>query len=154
MTLGLSTTILLLQYIYREQPGSNTRIYSAALGGMGIFFRVALVTILLITLLYHGYHITPTSPVKNDTSKASGDKHRQGDGCFHIFLDVGANIGVHGRFLFEMEEARQRGTPATIRWWDQSIDLRTAHRGAGQLCSGLEHHHPSLSNHPYILEAT
>lgn len=24
-----------------------------------------------------------------------------GDGCFHIFLDVGANIGVHGRFLYE-----------------------------------------------------
>ncbi|KAL3940447.1 MAG: hypothetical protein SGARI_000963 [Bacillariaceae sp.] len=26
--------------------------------------------------------------------------HR-GDGCYHIFLDVGANIGVHGRFLYE-----------------------------------------------------
>jgi len=24
-----------------------------------------------------------------------------GDGCYHVFLDVGANIGVHGRFLFE-----------------------------------------------------
>jgi FkbM family methyltransferase len=23
------------------------------------------------------------------------------DGCFHVFLDVGANIGVHNRFLFE-----------------------------------------------------
>lgn len=28
-------------------------------------------------------------------------KKRLGDGCFHVFLDVGANIGVHGRFLFE-----------------------------------------------------
>jgi Methyltransferase FkbM domain len=26
---------------------------------------------------------------------------RLGDGCYHVFLDVGANIGVHGRFLFE-----------------------------------------------------
>lgn len=25
------------------------------------------------------------------------------DGCYNIFLDVGANIGVHGRFLFEPE---------------------------------------------------
>lgn len=28
---------------------------------------------------------------------------RDGDGCYHVFLDVGANIGVHGRFLFEPE---------------------------------------------------
>ena len=26
---------------------------------------------------------------------------KRGDGCHHIFLDVGANIGVHSRFLFE-----------------------------------------------------
>jgi Methyltransferase FkbM domain len=26
---------------------------------------------------------------------------RLGDGCYHVFMDVGANIGVHGRFLFE-----------------------------------------------------
>ena len=23
------------------------------------------------------------------------------DGCYHVFMDVGANIGVHGRFLYE-----------------------------------------------------
>lgn len=26
---------------------------------------------------------------------------RLGDGCYHVFLDIGANIGVHGRFLYE-----------------------------------------------------
>jgi hypothetical protein len=26
---------------------------------------------------------------------------RMGDGCKHVFLDLGANIGVHNRFLFE-----------------------------------------------------
>jgi Methyltransferase FkbM domain len=26
------------------------------------------------------------------------------DGCYHVFLDVGANIGVHTRFLFEPEQ--------------------------------------------------
>jgi len=26
---------------------------------------------------------------------------READGCYHVFLDVGANIGVHGRFLLE-----------------------------------------------------
>ena len=29
------------------------------------------------------------------------DKTRLGDYCYHIFLDVGANVGVHGRFLLE-----------------------------------------------------
>ena len=28
-------------------------------------------------------------------------KMKLADGCQHVFLDVGANIGVHGRFLFE-----------------------------------------------------
>ena len=23
------------------------------------------------------------------------------DGCYHVFVDVGANIGIHSRFLFE-----------------------------------------------------
>ena len=24
-----------------------------------------------------------------------------GDGCYHVFLDIGANVGVHGRFVYE-----------------------------------------------------
>lgn len=31
-------------------------------------------------------------------------KHRLADGCHHVFIDVGANVGVHGRFLFEPEK--------------------------------------------------
>ena len=30
-------------------------------------------------------------------------QERLGDGCKHIFFDVGANIGLHGRFLYEPE---------------------------------------------------
>mmetsp|Transcript_639 Transcript_639/g.1463 ORF Transcript_639/g.1463 Transcript_639/m.1463 type:complete len:295 (+) Transcript_639:161-1045(+) len=30
-----------------------------------------------------------------------GRKRKLGDGCYHVFLDVGSNIGVHSRFLFE-----------------------------------------------------
>jgi len=29
---------------------------------------------------------------------------RLGDGCYHVFLDVGANVGVHGRFLLEPDK--------------------------------------------------
>jgi FkbM family methyltransferase len=35
------------------------------------------------------------------TTKAS---RRDADGCYHVYLDVGANIGIHGRFLFEPEK--------------------------------------------------
>lgn len=39
-----------------------------------------------------------------NTSRALSVKTRTaklGDGCYHIFLDVGANVGVHARFLME-----------------------------------------------------
>lgn len=32
---------------------------------------------------------------------ASTTSTKLADGCFHVFMDVGANIGVHGRFLLE-----------------------------------------------------
>ena len=31
------------------------------------------------------------------------EKERLADGCAHVYLDVGANIGMHERFLFEKE---------------------------------------------------
>jgi FkbM family methyltransferase len=31
-------------------------------------------------------------------------KAKLGDGCYHVFLDVGANLGVHSRFLMEPEK--------------------------------------------------
>ena len=41
---------------------------------------------------------TFTSKVANTTTERTS---RLGDGCYHVFMDVGANIGIHGRFLFE-----------------------------------------------------
>ena len=41
--------------------------------------------------------ITKTTAKTTSTTQ----EERLADGCFHVFLDVGANIGVHGRFLFE-----------------------------------------------------
>jgi len=39
--------------------------------------------------------------ISNGSSSISKRAPKLGDGCYHIFLDVGANIGVHTRFLFE-----------------------------------------------------
>mmetsp|Transcript_19866 Transcript_19866/g.29853 ORF Transcript_19866/g.29853 Transcript_19866/m.29853 type:complete len:338 (-) Transcript_19866:699-1712(-) len=43
-------------------------------------------------------HHPSSKDLKNTTSP-----RRLGDGCHHVFLDVGANIGIHTRFLFEPE---------------------------------------------------
>jgi hypothetical protein len=36
-----------------------------------------------------------------DTAHWPWNPDRMGDGCKHVFVDIGANIGVHTRFLFE-----------------------------------------------------
>lgn len=36
-----------------------------------------------------------TEPEEGSTGKALGD------GCYHVFLDVGSNVGMHGRFVLE-----------------------------------------------------
>lgn len=37
----------------------------------------------------------------DDPKITVGKGQKLGDGCYHVFLDVGSNIGVHNRFLFE-----------------------------------------------------
>jgi len=39
-----------------------------------------------------------------EEKKSEEREPRLGDGCYHAFLDVGANVGVHGRFLMEPEK--------------------------------------------------
>jgi hypothetical protein len=47
---------------------------------------------------------------KNDPSRAAATQRinvrlpQDADGCYHVFIDVGANIGVHARFLLEPEK--------------------------------------------------
>jgi hypothetical protein len=48
-------------------------------------------------------NITPSSNLRTIRS-SSATTTKLADGCHHIFLDVGANIGVHSRFLFEPDK--------------------------------------------------
>jgi len=41
-----------------------------------------------------------TNSGRNDR-KSSTAAAKMADGCYHVLLDVGANIGMHARFLFE-----------------------------------------------------
>jgi FkbM family methyltransferase len=42
--------------------------------------------------------------VSDRTDSPPAQKPSLGDGCYHVFMDVGSNKGVHGRFLFEPEK--------------------------------------------------
>jgi FkbM family methyltransferase len=52
----------------------------------------------LTNVLTHTYNIFR---LERDSTQPSAPSSAAGDGCYHVFLDVGANIGVHTRFLFE-----------------------------------------------------
>eukprot|EP00977_Amphora_coffeiformis_P007432 scaffold1605_cov158-Amphora_coffeaeformis.AAC.15 len=39
---------------------------------------------------------------------------KEADGCYHVYLDVGANIGIHSRFLYEPEKYPSAGLPLKI----------------------------------------
>lgn len=46
----------------------------------------------------------PSSTVDDEPQAATKRTKKLGDGCYHVFLDVGANIGMNGRFLYEPEK--------------------------------------------------
>ncbi|QDZ23122.1 hypothetical protein A3770_09p56400 [Chloropicon primus] len=49
----------------------------------------------------HLARVQATPRVQATTLPRGNGTHRLADGCHHVFLDVGANIGIHTRFLFE-----------------------------------------------------
>jgi hypothetical protein len=49
------------------------------------------------------YHQSAAS-IAGATTLLVEEPAREADGCYHVFLDVGANLGVHGRFLLEPEK--------------------------------------------------
>ena len=51
-------------------------------------------------------YVLMTSQIKffSVSSNMSRRLPSEADGCYHVFLDVGANVGIHGRFVFEPEK--------------------------------------------------
>ena len=77
-----------------------------------IIFAFALRSVFVLPQ-FPASNITPIIQITHGPNLTAG-VHRQGDGCFHVFLDVGANIGVHGRFLFEPEKYPKAGIARSI----------------------------------------
>lgn len=55
-----------------------------------------------IQIYFFNQAIQPFSQI-NESSPRREISHL-GDGCYHVLLDVGSNIGMHGRFLFEPDK--------------------------------------------------
>ncbi|KAL3799292.1 hypothetical protein HJC23_013017 [Cyclotella cryptica] len=55
-----------------------------------------------------------TSTPNVESNKIEIRRRKLGDGCYHIFLDVGANIGLHARFLYEPHSYPEAETAKSI----------------------------------------
>lgn len=68
-------------------------------------FSVVMISLLTNHIIVKS--VTPIAPKQHrntrkiDKPPEDVRKEKLGDGCYHVFLDVGANIGVHGRFIYE-----------------------------------------------------
>ncbi|KAL7532108.1 hypothetical protein ACHAWF_004013 [Thalassiosira exigua] len=65
--------------------------------------------------------------VSSSTSGVDSTRRRKvGDGCYHVFLDVGSNIGIHARFLYEPDRypESKSSVPAFAREFGYPRDNR------------------------------
>jgi len=63
---------------------------------------VPLLAAIILLHLFDSYMVwMPNSGAAEGGISKQNTPKKLGDGCYHVFLDVGSNIGIHGRFLFE-----------------------------------------------------
>lgn len=68
--------------------------------GQFLVFAAGILVIVNLRIVVHPF--LQLSSVSNlVTAVEVNRRSKLGDGCYHVFLDVGSNIGIHGRFLFE-----------------------------------------------------
>jgi hypothetical protein len=84
-------------------PSTRTDCTDRTLGTL----KKDIVVILLVLGLVTNSLFSNSSSVHENQSApviVAEEPKREADGCYHVFLDVGANIGVHSRFLLEPEK--------------------------------------------------
>lgn len=68
-------------------------------------FSVLMISLLINPIIVKS--VTPIAPKQHRNTREEDKppedvrKEKLGDGCYHVFLDVGSNIGVHARFIYE-----------------------------------------------------
>ncbi|GFH48572.1 hypothetical protein CTEN210_05048 [Chaetoceros tenuissimus] len=80
-------------------------IKSVSMKSISMKYAIVLYSALSIMIICLFKECLEQSPRNSPTkSSISQQTKKLGDGCYHVFLDVGANIGVHGRFIYEPEK--------------------------------------------------
>jgi hypothetical protein len=70
-----------------------------------MFRKIILIMAIFLIVMGNMFMVSHFLTNQPDATEVGGQRNpRLGDGCYHIFLDVGANVGVHGRFLLEPEK--------------------------------------------------
>ncbi|KAL7537686.1 hypothetical protein ACHAXR_007998 [Thalassiosira sp. AJA248-18] len=95
-------------------------------GSKGNF--LVLISCVIMVLLFQ---LSSLAQLTNDNTAAmqprsSSRTPKLGDGCYHVFLDVGSNIGIHARFLFEPDRYpdSKKSVPAFAREFGYPRDNR------------------------------
>ena len=94
-----------LQFFHADTQGDSSSF------GKRQYMLLSLLLVLYITatqfLNLQGFAVeyntsgSTTAKHAQTADAATTEPTRLGDDCYHVFLDVGANVGVHGRFLLE-----------------------------------------------------
>lgn len=91
--------------MWQSSPDLQTNNTMASFRPNITFFIVLSLCIQVCFVFFLNLPSAPTSfQTAQSTSPSTQKKPHLGDGCYHVFLDVGSNIGVHGRFLFEPDK--------------------------------------------------
>ena len=75
-----------------------------------------------------------------------GSASRAADGCHHVFLDAGANVGMHTQFLFEPEKYPRATYPRDVfdPWFGRERDPRTTCSFGFEPNPAHQHRHENL----------
>ena len=75
-----------------------------------------------------------------------GSASSAADGCYHVFLDAGANVGMHTRFLFEPKKYPRATYPRDVfdPWFGRERDPRTTCSFGFEPNPAHQHHHEDL----------
>jgi hypothetical protein len=93
---GGRSAVNLMSKWKNRRPGHSplTTFFMAALGVTSLAYVYGIMIVTKVWRLPQDHDIVPKKIMNESAAKDA-------DGCYHIFVDGGANIGVHGRFLYE-----------------------------------------------------
>ena len=102
-TTGGSTFLLFLGLVVVVLFTNRSIIFPTSNAGSNIFSSSSYGDFRELLLTYNNAAAPALGTTGTTTPQTKAKTSKLGDGCYHVFLDVGSNIGNHVRFLFESQ---------------------------------------------------